>query len=171
MIATHETLWLTCTSASTLSPGRVQRALRTGLRLVSDAVGLMSPQGQRRISVEIALPQALGIHTPMTFTVQEDGVRSLFTLRRESDPHDATSHLLQVTWTGPSRPSPGQLVRALAKASEDRFLAGDLGMVHEGSERLIITSSAGLHHRLSLPISVDCDGMTLTLSAIDNHDA
>lgn len=165
MIATHETLWLEAspTSAGALGPGTVQRALRSALRLSSDAIGLLNPVGRGRVAVEIALPQALDIRTPLTLSVRDGERPVLFTLRRESDPELETHSPLRVTWTGGTRPSPGQLARALTRATEDRFHASDLGVTFEGANQLLVSVSEGLTGCLALPTTTKIDGVTLTL--------
>lgn len=164
MIATHETLWAEAspTSADALTPGRLQRALRAALRLTSDAVGLMSPVGRGRVAVEIALPQALDIGTPLTLSVRDGQTPVLFTLRRESDPVLEVHQRLRVTWSGKSRPTPGQLALALTRVSEDRFHGGDLGVAFEGAKQLLVTVSEGLLGCLTLPTKTKLGGMELT---------
>ena len=167
MIATHETLWLDApgTGADALSPGSVQRALCAGLRLSSDAIGLMSPLRRGRVAVEIALPQALALATPLRLSVSDGDGRTLFILRRESDPAEESAAELRVSWKGQAPPSPGQLIAALTQASEDRFDTGDLGAVFEGRNWLSVTVSEGLRARLNLPATVKVSGVSLTLAA------
>ena len=167
MIATHETLWLDApgTGADALSPGAIQRVLCAGLRLSSDAIGLMSPVRRGRVAVEVALPQALNLATPLRLSVQDGESRSLFILRRESDPPEEAVAQLHVSWKGRVPPSPGQLVAALTQASDDRFDTGDLGAVFEGQGWLSAAISEGLLARLSLPSTVKVKGLSLTLAA------
>ena len=166
MIATHETLLLQTTSAAAdaLSPGAVQRTLWSSLRLSADALGMMHPLGRGQIGVEVALPHALSLMTPMTLTsVDETGAATLFRLRRQSDPLEGRETQLRIHWNGPS-PTPGVVVRALVKATDERFDSKDLASVFVGADWMSAEVSEGLRARLKLPLTVTVDDCTLTLT-------
>ncbi|MDP6944948.1 MAG: hypothetical protein QF464_12420, partial [Myxococcota bacterium] len=113
---------------------------------------------------EIALPQALQIATPLTLSLSDGGRRALFTLRRESDPAEEVSGQLIVTWKGKGRITPGVLVAALTRASDDRFDTGDLAEAYEGPDHMMVRVSEGLVSRLALPCTVTASGREVTLS-------
>ena len=163
MIATHETLLIQTTGAAAdaLSPGTIQRALCAALRISADALGMMHPLGRGQVGVELALPHALSLSTPMMLTALHEAGKTLITLRRTSDPVEARAVQLRVTWKG-QPPTPGQLVRALHQATEERFDAGDLGAVFEGNDWMVATVSEGLYRRLNLPASVTIGKCAMT---------
>jgi hypothetical protein len=169
VIATHETLLVQSSGAgaNALSPGSIQRALWSSLRLSSDAIGMMHPLGRGRVGIEIALPHALHLATPMMLTHRDGKHTALFALQRASDPVDAQRTQLHITWRGAQRPTPGLLVRALRQASAERFDSGDLEAVFEGDGWISAAISEGLRGRLSLPKSVTVDGCTLALTTDD----
>jgi hypothetical protein len=170
VIATHETLLVQTSGAAAdaLTPGTIQRALCTSLRLSADALGMMHPLGRGRVGVEIALPHALNLPTPMMLTVLDGKSAALFTLRRPSDPEEGRDAQLRISWSGGTRPTPGLLVRALSQATQGRFDSADLEAVFEGADWMSATVSEGLRARLTLPTSLTLDGCALTLSAHDD---
>jgi len=159
----YETFTLSAgrSSDGLLSPGLIMNALALGAAVPSEDVGLITPMGPGRASVELARSSAARLGTPRFLPCATPNAKALFLLEREDDLPDENRFDILVHCKG-KRPLPGKVSNALSERLE--LGSEELGFGLEGSDYLRV--SLPLRAARDLPDAVSIDGVSHPIESL-----